>query len=77
MSSFGSKCEINQKMIDKLIKGGLIDRINSMIDLDANKLRSTIDYERDYKLISKVFREVRDPIQICSTDLTLILKKLS
>jgi spore coat polysaccharide biosynthesis protein SpsF len=45
--------------------------------LDANKLRSTIDYERDYKLISKVFREVRDPIQICSTDLTLILKKLS
>ena len=43
MSSFGSKCEINQKMIDKLIKGGLIERINSMIDLDANKLSKKTD----------------------------------
>ena len=43
MSSFGSKCEINQKMIDRLIKGGLIERINNMIEFDANKLSKKTD----------------------------------
>ena len=43
ISNFGSKCEISDKFIDKLIKIGLLDRIYNTIELENSKLGKKTD----------------------------------
>ena len=43
VSQFGSKCEISEKFIDKLVKLGLLERISNSIDLENNKLLKKTD----------------------------------
>ena len=43
ISNFGSKCEISDKFIDKLIKIGLLDRIYNTIDLENSRLGKKTD----------------------------------
>ena len=43
ISNFGSKYEVSDKFIDKLIKIGLLDRIYQSIDLENSKLGKKTD----------------------------------
>ena len=43
ISNFGSKCEISEKFIDKLIKIGLLERIYTTIDLENSRLGKKTD----------------------------------
>ena len=43
ISSFGSKCEISDKFIDKLVKNGLLERIYNTIDLENSRLNKKTD----------------------------------
>ena len=43
-SKFGSKCEISDKFIDKLVKNGLLERIYNTIDLENSRLKEMLNF---------------------------------
>ena len=43
INNFGSKCEISDKFIEKLVKLGLLERIQNTIELENTKLLKKTD----------------------------------